>query len=271
MFAVILAILLPSSIKASNYEQEGSEKKLLAAESTHKPADQSSMVLEYKLDVNSIKEEYSLSDAREQSLEIILKRIELLGIQSPKIELNNDNRIIIKLPEVKDLERVKSLLERNKPLKLYLVLAQAMSMEQLQPVDKENEMVLIQQNNNVGAPLLYTKLDKHDKLLTSKLIRKARTDSDPFGTPTVIFEFDSEGTELFSQLTGENIGNQLAIVKDEKIFSTPVIPKRMTRGKVSINANFSLQEAEDLAIILQAGVMPAKLIHLATQSAESTK
>jgi protein-export membrane protein SecD len=68
---------------------------------------------------------------------------------------------------------------------------------------------------------------------------------------------NKKGGRVFEEYTGAHIGDYLAIVLDEKVYSAPVIRTKIPRGQVAITGNFSDQEAMDLAIVLRAGALPA--------------
>ena len=79
------------------------------------------------------------------------------------------------------------------------------------------------------------------------------------GEPYVSMELNNEGAKIFSRVTGMNLDRQLAIVLDGKVASAPVITTKITTGSASIEGSFTMEEAQDLALILRAGALPAPL------------
>lgn len=77
--------------------------------------------------------------------------------------------------------------------------------------------------------------------------------------PQVNFELTRSGGRIFSEVTGRHIGDQLAIVLDNRVFSAPVINARIGRSGVIEMGQGTLQEANDLALVLRAGALPAPL------------
>src|SRR3546814_12326676 len=77
--------------------------------------------------------------------------------------------------------------------------------------------------------------------------------------PVVSFRFDSLGGRRFAQTTKENVGKQLAIVLDQKVISAPRIREPILGGSGIISGNFTVQGANDLALLLRAGALPAPL------------
>jgi len=79
------------------------------------------------------------------------------------------------------------------------------------------------------------------------------------GEPYVSMELNNEGAKIFSRVTGMNLDRQLAIVLDGKVASAPVITTKITTGSASIEGSFTMEQAQDLALILRAGALPAPL------------
>ena len=77
--------------------------------------------------------------------------------------------------------------------------------------------------------------------------------------PIVNFRFNTSGSRKFAQATSENVGQPFAIVLDNKVISAPVIREPITGGSGQISGNFTVQAANDLAILLRAGALPAPL------------
>src|SRR5690606_14502304 len=77
--------------------------------------------------------------------------------------------------------------------------------------------------------------------------------------PIVTFRFNSNGARKFAQATTENVGQPFAIILDNEVISAPVIREPITGGSGQISGNFTVQEANDLAILLRAGALPAPL------------
>lgn len=90
------------------------------------------------------------------------------------------------------------------------------------------------------------------------------------GKPEVGIEFDSEGTQLFGQLTKDNIGKQIAIFLDGQVISAPTVQTEITDGKAVITGNFSLEEAKKLAQRLNEGALPMPITLIGQQSLEAS-
>jgi len=79
------------------------------------------------------------------------------------------------------------------------------------------------------------------------------------GQPVVNFSLNSEGSRIFSRVTGANINKRMAIVLDEKVYSAPNINTKITRGDAVIEGISEMQEAQEIAIVLRAGALPAPI------------
>ena len=77
--------------------------------------------------------------------------------------------------------------------------------------------------------------------------------------PIVTFKFNTSGARKFAQVTQENVGRPFAIVLDDKVISAPVIREPILGGSGQISGNFTVESANNLAILLRAGALPAKL------------
>lgn len=101
--------------------------------------------------------------------------------------------------------------------------------------------------------------------LTGRYLTSARLTTDQFGQPQVALAFNSDGANLFSEITGRNIGKPLAIVVDGQLISSPKVDEQITGGNAVISGIKNLSEATNLANLLNAGALPAP-VNLTSQS-----
>jgi protein-export membrane protein SecD len=199
--------------------------------------------------------EAKIGRAIQQSLEIIGKRINALGTTEPTIQRQGVDRILIQVPGLQDPERLKALLGQTAKLQFRLVCeAQPQTADERPPADceevpdRENaEQVLWVQTSSRAT------VDGED-LTDAQPSFDGRTNE-----PIVTFRFNQKGALRFGKLTQENVGRPFAIVLDNKVVSAPVINEPILGGTGQISGNFSTQEANDLAIVLRSGALPAKL------------
>jgi preprotein translocase subunit SecD len=94
--------------------------------------------------------------------------------------------------------------------------------------------------------------------LTGAQLETARVETGgEYGMPVVAFKFKPEAAVTFSNLTGSNVGKNMAIVLDGMVYSAPVIKGRISGGSGIIEGQFSVEDARALAIVLRAGALPA--------------
>lgn len=186
--------------------------------------------------------------AIDQSLETIRNRVDQFGVAEPSIQRQGDTEIVVQLPGVQDPQRAKELIGRTAVLEFKLV---------AQGAGPTTEKVTAA-DPLPGTPSDYT-LEKK-VLMTGSAVADARVrPGTQLEGPYVELVLSDRGAREFEALTGENVGRNLAIVLDGKVFSAPVIREKIGGGRASITGNFDIKEARDLAIVLRAGALPAPI------------
>ncbi|NQV21164.1 MAG: protein translocase subunit SecD [Rhodospirillales bacterium] len=195
--------------------------------------------------------------AVEQSIEIVRRRIDETGTREPTIQRQGDDRILIQLPGVDDPDRIKRLLGRTAKMTFHLVDPSVSPLEAQSGRLPPGSLLLYGESDGGGAPAQPYVVRKHVVVGGDTLV-DAQTSFDQ-GQPVVNFRFDSQGGRKFGDATKNNVGNQLAIVLDNKVVSAPVIRAAILGGSGIISGSFTVQEANDLALLLRAGALPAPL------------
>lgn len=218
--------------------------------------------LVYQIDTSSLDqaERENPADAVRRSVEIIRNRIDMYGIAEPSIQAMDGGRIRVQLPGVADPERVKDLIQTTAMLRFHLVIETAMSAAELQPIDQHSEIVLFEPGAQ-GSPGIWYKLEKKPQV-TGRDLKYANVAFSDMASPIVHVEFNPEGAVKFSSLTRRNVGRLLAIVLDNTVRSAPRIEGPIPGGRAEIRGRFSVDEAQNLAITLRAGALPATLIEI---------
>jgi preprotein translocase subunit SecD len=122
------------------------------------------------------------------------------------------------------------------------------------------DMILYQRSVDpqTGAVRKIPFLLKEKTLMTGEFIRDARVSLDSqFHEPYVSMEFTDVGAKLFEQITGANVKKRLAIILDNNVYSAPEIRERIAGGRAQITGRFTTEEANDLAVVLRSGALPA--------------
>jgi preprotein translocase subunit SecD len=212
-----------------------------------------------------------------QALETIRNRIDQFGVAEPLVQRQGLKQIVVQLPGVKDPKRAKDLIKETALLEFKMLDEEnqmKMDLPARIPKDKEAE-VLKQAESKLpeGDQILFERAIEKDTgreyripylvkkrvMLTGDVLSDARVSIGQFNDPYVSITFDAKGGREFERITGDNVKKRMAVVLDNTIYSAPVIQERITGGRAQITGTFSTQEANDLAIVLRAGALPAPL------------
>ncbi|MGC2116615.1 MAG: protein translocase subunit SecD, partial [Pseudolabrys sp.] len=191
----------------------------------------------------------------EQSIQIIERRVNELGTVEPLIQRQGVDRILVQVPGLQDPTRLKELLGKTAKLDFRMVDVSMPAEQAAQgriPPDDE---------------ILYSTTQPKTPYLVEKRILVSGgdlTDAQPgfdqrTSEPIVSFRFNTSGARKFAQVTQENVGKPFAIVLDNQVISAPVIREPILGGSGQISGSFTVESANDLAILLRAGALPAPL------------
>ena len=191
----------------------------------------------------------------EQSIQIVERRVNQLGTVEPVIQRQGTDRILVQVPGLQDPTRLKDLLGKTAKMEFRMV-DTSVSPDQAQQGNLPPESELLMSASSPKVPYVV----KKQVLVTGGDLTDAQTAFDPrTSEPVVSFKFNSAGSRKFAQATLENVGQPFAIVLDNEVISAPVIREPITGGQGQISGNFTVQSANDLAILLRAGALPAPL------------
>jgi preprotein translocase subunit SecD len=171
-------------------------------------------------------------DAVRRVVEIVRNRIDQLGVAEAVIARQGERRVLVQLPGITDPQRAVELIGKT--------------------------------------ALLEFKDENGQTLLTGAYLKSAQVQYDQLGRPSVAISFDSEGAKLFAQATTLNVGKPIGIYLDGKLISNPVVQEPILKGDAQITGRFTLEEAQNLAILLRAGALPVKVEVIENRSVEPT-
>ncbi|MCR4666645.1 MAG: protein translocase subunit SecD [Desulfovibrio sp.] len=194
------------------------------------------------------------SMALEQALKTIRNRIDQFGVAEPDIRKQSGNRIQIQLPGVSDPKRAVQIIGQTAHLEFHLVRDDVEPNRTVMPAGVIALPYLDREDQKSGTKLLAI---EKDAMLSGEDVEDARPAFDQMNQSYVALTFNSRGGRIFEKVTGENVGRRMAIVLDGKVYSAPVIRERIGGGRASISGSFTTEEAQDLAIVLRAGSLPA--------------
>jgi len=294
------------------------------------------LVLEVDLEGIDSKDHQSTVD---QALQIIRNRVDQYGVAEPSIQQEGDNRLVVQLPGLPDVERATNLINKTAVLELKLVAQQGEIVSSIQKLDDVLKMriaspadttvvaeegpaflegvetsgtdekehpfsyylrsferggVLVDKDDiprlktyladpavQAAIPRGYEYLWGADDIEYSEGARKGRVlyyvnsrvelsgknlidaeheaDQNRPGSFRVAFKLDRTGGGQFARVTERNVGRQLATILDNQVFLAPVIENRIGTGSGVITGDFTAEEANDIAILLRAGALPAAM------------
>jgi len=191
----------------------------------------------------------------QQSIEVINRRINQLGTTEPSIQRQGDDRILVEAPGVGDPQRLKSLVGQTAQMTFQLVQSS---------ITKEQDATTPPKPGTTRIPdkanpdIIYV-VDE-TPLMTGEDLSDAQTGFDQTTTePVVNFRLTTGGARKFGEVTAKNVGVRFAIVLDSVVISAPVIRQPILGGSGQISGSFTVESANELAILLRAGSLPAKL------------
>jgi preprotein translocase subunit SecD len=192
----------------------------------------------------------------DQSVEIIGRRVNAMGLVEPSIQRQGNDRILVQVPGLGNPEDLIKVIGTTAKLTFRLV-------DTSMPVEQA-----LQGRPPPDSEIVYGSAaeNKQPYLLEKRIIVSGDelTDAQPgfdqrTSEPIVSFKFNTSGARKFAQVTQENVGRPFAIVLDDQVISAPVIREPILGGSGQISGSFTVESATNLAILLRAGALPAKL------------
>jgi len=213
------------------------------------------MHLLLKVDTSHLSDK-AKEDAGDRAVEVIRNRIDAFGVREPSIQRQGADEIVVQLPGVTDRQRAIELIGKTALLEFKLVASEPEKLKQA-----------IEGNIPEGYELKYTQENKEPLLLEKKAVLTGdalsnafvRFNPGNFNEPEVSLEFNSQGAKEFAEITKNNIGRRLAILLDGKVQTAPVIKTSIPSGEAVITGRFDTEEAQDLALVLRVGALPAPM------------
>jgi preprotein translocase subunit SecD len=191
----------------------------------------------------------------EQSIQIVERRVNELGTVEPVIQRQGADRILVQVPGLQDPTHLKEILGKTAKMEFRMV-------DESVPPDQAQKGTLPPEDDLLmsATPPKVPYVIKKQVLVSGGELSDAQTGFDQrSGEPVVNFKFNSLGARKFAQATAENVGQRFAIILDNEVISAPVIREAIPGGQGQISGNFTVQSANDLAVLMRAGALPAPL------------
>jgi preprotein translocase subunit SecD len=188
-----------------------------------------------------------------QSIEIIRRRIDLLGTKEPDIRQQGTDRIAIEAPGESDPQKLKDVVGQTAKLTFQMVdeSAPAQAADTVVPPDDE-----VLPDEEKGPPFITV---KRRVSVDGGMLTHAQQSFDQNNAPSVAFRLNGPGAHRFGQVTTENVGHRFAIILDHKVIESPVIQNPIVGGQGEITGSFTIDGANQLALLLNSGALPAQL------------
>ncbi|MBS0125028.1 protein translocase subunit SecD [Thetidibacter halocola] len=184
------------------------------------------------------------SIAADSSLEVIRHRVDQVGVSEPVISRVSEDRILVQMPGVENPAQLRELLGSTAK----------MSFQMVAPGPGHGVSMLEMRNGSGAIPV-------EDRVaLSGDRLERAASAFDPeTGRPMVTFAFDRQGATAFAEITAASIGQRFAVVLDGAVLTAPVIQSAIPGGQGQITGDFTVEEAQTLAVLLTSGALPASL------------
>src|SRR3989344_2521235 len=217
--------------------------------------------LTYRADVSTVKSG-SVSDAMASLRDVIERRINIFGVSEPIVAVENpgivtggsEHRLLVELPGVTDINQAIALIGKTPQLDFMLIRPEAKNFTEEELKTKTTAELFLPTGLGGqyldGAQLQFT--DTGGAQLA--------------GEPIVSITFNSEGRELFADITSKHKGEVLAIFLDGQVISSPVIQDEIKDGKAIISGSFTRDEAKALVRDLNYGALPVPIELVRTQT-----
>lgn len=200
--------------------------------------------------------------AIDQAVETIRNRIDQFGLSEPTVARQGKEDILVEIPGVKsaeDKQRAKDLIASSAHLQLMAVDSKrqdrAQTMTEAEAAGYGD--ILLEDAKSASVKYVINQIP----ILDGNMIVDARVAFDSKNNqPIINFTLNSEGAAIFGDFTGSNVGERLAIVLDNKVYSAPRINERIGGGSGQISGGFTPEEAHDVAIALRSGALLAPVI-----------
>lgn len=180
---------------------------------------------------------------------IVTMRLNAYGVRLKTVRIIEGGKVEVRLPKLKDLERVKRIILQKGDLEFRYV----------KHSDKDDSGALSDDHAAAPATREPESLES-EVLLDNSMIKDALLRSgSATGMPSLRLYFNDVGSEKLYNVTKKGIGRKMAVVMDGRILITPVIRQAISGGEAMVDGPFSNEELKDIQIVIQSGPYPCKV------------
>ncbi|MFZ4541115.1 MAG: protein translocase subunit SecD [Rickettsiales bacterium] len=197
----------------------------------------------------------------EQSIEIVERRVNETGTKEPIVQRQGADRIVVQVPGLADPAELKRLLGKTAKMTFHLVNEDVSPDAISRNVIPSDTMILpSDESSDKKHPEYPTQYAIYSQVaLGGEHLTNANASFSEGTIPVVEFQFNTLGAQKFGDITQANIGKRFAIVLDNKVITAPVIRTAILGGRGIIEGSFTTESANELAMLLRAGALPAPL------------
>jgi len=198
-----------------------------------------------------------VTEALSGAIETVRKRVDEYGTTEPIITRQGANRILVQVPGVHDTQKLKALIGKTAKLDFYEVHPTGVSLASPRAPSGDYRSFPASDESDAPGRFYFLKeppVVRGDQLKTASQGFDQRTNE-----PLILFTFNQEGARAFGQFTASNVNRPFAIVLDGKVVSAPNIREPILGGSGQISGGYTVQSANELAIQLRSGALPADL------------
>ena len=217
---------------------------------------QGGMHLLLKVDTERLSDK-AREDAADRAVEVIRNRIDQFGVRETSIQRQGEDEIVVQLPGVTDRERALDIIGKTALLEFKLASSDAAKLNQTLTGTVPDGFELKYSEEDNEPMLLENQAVLTGDSLTNASVHFSQSE---FNEPAVGLQFNTDGAKKFAEITAANVGRRLAIVLDGKVQSAPRIREAIPSGEAIISGRFSVEQAQDLALVLRVGALPAPMI-----------
>lgn len=212
--------------------------------------------LVYQADLTNLQQQ-DVAGSMSALQETIQRRVDLFGVTEPLVQTETNGgqqRLIVELPGVTDTQKAIQLIGQTPVLEFRLLKPGA-------SVPTDNSTTSI---DAAFAPAILTGAD-----LTNASFQ-FQSQGGVVQEPSVVLQFNSQGAQIFSQVTSQNVGKVFGIFLDGSLLEAPVIQEAIPNGQAVISGNMTAQQAKDLANNLNEGALPVPITLISTETVSGT-
>lgn len=206
-----------------------------------------------------------VEDIRDRILVILDNRLNSMGVTEPEIKATGRNTISVRMPSVDEADKsdIRMTIKQAAKLEFHLVAENSDELARQYMADRQNfrtpqglvrKEIESERNGEVSTTVVF--IEKTPQRIRGEDVDKAFPNVDEFGSWSISLRFKSRGARAFSDVTGKNVGRQLAIVLDGAVYSAPNIREAISGGQAEISGSFTYEEARRLAGVIASGNVP---------------